>query len=80
MSENSPLLSRREFIGTALSSSMIAATTSPVFGDEHIAKTVDVVIIGAGLARLTAAVELRKAGRSVCVVEGTQTCGRVYLD
>ncbi len=74
------LLSRREFIGTALSSSLIASISPPVFGDDKMSRTVDVVIIGAGLAGLTAAAELRKAGRSVCVVEARERVGGRTLD
>lgn len=80
MSKKILLLSRREFIGAALSSSLITATASPVFGSERMTKTVDVVIIGAGLAGLTAAGELRQAGRSVCVVEARERVGGRTLD
>ena len=80
MSKKILLLSRREFIGAALSSSLIAATAPPVFGSERMTKTVDVVIIGAGLAGLTAAGELRKVGRSVCVVEARERVGGRTLD
>ncbi len=75
MAEKPPVLSRRKFLRTALGSSLIAALAPPVFGDERIASSVDVVIIGAGLAGLTAALELRTAGRSVCVVEARERVG-----
>ena len=95
MSKEKLLVTRREFIRAAIGSSLLVANTlsaagtgeAPVGSDlsaastgESPVKTVDVAIIGAGLAGLTAAWELRKAGVSVCVVEARDRVGGRTLD
>lgn len=73
-------ISRRNWIKTAagttlLAGSMLASAKCvdpvPVEWDE----TFDVVVIGSGFAGLAAAIEARKAGSTVCVLEKMRTIG-----
>jgi len=81
-------LSRRRFLGTGVAAGAAAAAAAvPGVEDADAAKrkkkrkrgrgtrTVDVAIVGAGFAGLTAARELVRDGRSVCVLEGRDRVG-----
>ena len=70
-------LSRRHLIqgavaaGAALAGSTVAVASPKQKWDE----IVDVIVIGSGFAGLAAAIEARKAGASVCVLEKMRTIG-----
>ncbi|MGI8846310.1 MAG: FAD-dependent oxidoreductase, partial [Thermoleophilaceae bacterium] len=86
MSENP--LSRRRFLGTGVAVGAGAVTAGLPGADAEAAKrrkkskkprrgtrTVDVAVVGAGFAGLTAARELVRDGRSVCVLEARDRVG-----
>ena len=81
MSKEKLLFTRREFVRAAIGSSLLVANTLLAAGnDQSPTRAVDVAIIGAGLAGLTAAWELRKSGVSVCIVEARDRVGGRTLD
>ena len=68
---------RREFLKAAIAAPLV---TGPVLGAEQSVREVDVAVIGAGLAGLTAARELRRRHLRVCVVEARDRVGGRTLD
>ena len=75
-------LSRRAIIKGALAGSAVAATslTGPALaGPESVARYFDAVVVGGGLSGLAAALELKRQGKSVLVLEArNRVGGRVF--
>lgn len=68
---------RRAFLKVTVAGAATACTAS---GDDPPDRTVDVAVIGAGLAGLTAARELRRHDVTVCVLEARDRVGGRTLD
>jgi monoamine oxidase len=70
-------ISRRRLIAGAVATGAAAALPASALadGNEHGSREVDVVVVGAGFAGLTAARRLHRAGREVVVLEARDRVG-----
>ncbi len=73
-------ITRRGFLGGAATGAALAALPRPAGGASINRHRADVVVVGAGLAGLTAALRIVQAGRSVVVLEARNRVGGRVLN
>ena len=69
-------LPRRHLAAAYTMTSLWLQQAAPLSSDRALPATADVVVIGAGIAGVSAALHLRKRGASVCVLDAGEVSGR----